>query len=64
MTEEEERRAKLERARAVTTPEPTVRGGKDARVYGAYGIRHDMDCPGCQDTPYLSSPRSETYWAS
>lgn len=48
----------------VTTPEHTVRGGKNARIYGGYGITHDMDCPGCKDTPYTSSPRSETYWAS
>ena len=29
-----------------------------------YGTTHDMDCPGCQDTPFTASPRSETYWAS
>lgn len=29
-----------------------------------YGTTHDMDCPGCQDIPFLASPRSETYWAS
>ena len=50
--------------RPVTTPAHTVRGGKDASIYGAYGINHDMDCPGCKDTPYLISPRSDTYWTS
>ena len=29
-----------------------------------YGRTHDMDCPGCQDTPFTLSPRSETYWAT
>lgn len=29
-----------------------------------YGQTHDMDCPGCKDTPFTASPRSETYWAS
>ena len=29
-----------------------------------YGTTHDMDCPGCQNTPFTASPRSETYWAS
>jgi uncharacterized CHY-type Zn-finger protein len=25
---------------------------------------HTMDCPGCQNTPFTASPRSETYWCS
>lgn len=29
-----------------------------------YGQTHDADCPGCKDTPFTASPRSETYWAS
>ena len=29
-----------------------------------YGMTHDMDCPGCKDTPFTASPRSETYWSS
>jgi hypothetical protein len=29
-----------------------------------YGQTHDMDCPGCANTPFTASPRSETYWAS
>lgn len=29
-----------------------------------YGQTHDMSCPGCQGTPYLTSPRSEHYWSS
>ena len=47
-------------------PEPkhTVRGGKDAREFGDYGVTHDMDCPGCKDIPFTASPRSETYWSS
>lgn len=31
---------------------------------GHYGRTHDFNCPGCIDTPYTISPRSETYWAS
>ncbi len=31
---------------------------------GAYGRVHDMDCPGCINTPFTASPRSETYWSS
>lgn len=31
---------------------------------GPYGRTHDMDCPGCQSTPFTASPRSETYWSS
>lgn len=29
-----------------------------------YGFPHDLDCPGCVDTPFTASPRSETYWSS
>lgn len=29
-----------------------------------YGTTHDMNCPGCAGTPFLASPRSETYWSS
>ena len=29
-----------------------------------YGTPHDYDCPGCIDTPFTLSPRSETYWSS
>ncbi len=29
-----------------------------------YGTTHDMDCPGCINTPFTASPRSETYWSS
>jgi hypothetical protein len=47
-----------------TEPVHTVRGGKPAREFGGYGVTHDMDCPGCQDTSFLASPRSETYWSS
>lgn len=25
---------------------------------------HAMDCPGCANTPFTLSPRSETYWCS
>lgn len=25
---------------------------------------HAMDCPGCMNTPFTLSPRSETYWSS
>lgn len=37
---------------------------KHSQVTWQYGERHDMDCPGCQDTPFTLSPRSETYWAT
>jgi hypothetical protein len=39
-------------------------GGKTSAEGWAYGVTHDMDCPGCKDTPFLISPRSETYWSS
>ena len=42
----------------------TVRGGKPAAQFGAYGVTHDMDCPGCEGTSFTASPRSETYWSS
>jgi len=42
----------------------TVKGGKPASIYGGYGVTHDMDCPGCKDTSFTASPRSETYWSS
>lgn len=29
-----------------------------------YGTTHDMDCPGCEGTPFTASPRSEAYWSS
>jgi hypothetical protein len=47
-----------------STPVHTVRGGKPAAEFGAYGVPHDMDCPGCQGTSFTASPRSEAYWAS
>lgn len=31
---------------------------------GSYGRTHDFNCPGCVNTSFLASPRSETYWAS
>jgi hypothetical protein len=31
---------------------------------GEYGRTHDTDCPGCQNTSFTASPRSETYWSS
>jgi hypothetical protein len=46
------------------SPVHTVKGGKPASIYGGYGVTHDMDCPGCQDTSFTASPRSETYWSS
>jgi len=45
-------------------PVHTVRGGKPASIFGGYGVTHDMDCPGCKDTSFTASPRSETYWSS
>lgn len=44
-------------------PVHTVRGKTSAEGW-AYGVTHDMDCPGCKNTPFTASPRSETYWAS
>lgn len=38
--------------------------GKTSEDGWPYGTTHDYDCPGCQDTPFLISPRSETYWSS
>jgi hypothetical protein len=29
-----------------------------------YGTTHDMDCPGCINTPFSASPRSEAYWSA
>lgn len=46
----------------ILRPQHKIRGEIGAK--GEYGQRHDMDCPGCQDTPFTLSPRSETYWAS
>jgi hypothetical protein len=51
-------------AKAPIEKNHTVRGGKPAAEFGDYGVTHDMDCPGCQDTSFLASPRSETYWQS
>lgn len=42
----------------------TVRGKPIGPEGVPYGTTHDMDCPGCAGTPYLLSPRSETYWSS
>lgn len=42
----------------------TVRGELVGMEGLPYGTTHDMDCPGCVDTPFLASPRSETYWSS
>ncbi len=40
-------------------------GGKPPPPEGwRYGQTHDMDCPGCINTPFTASPRSETYWSS
>jgi hypothetical protein len=25
---------------------------------------HAMDCPGCVNTPFTASPRSESYWCN
>jgi hypothetical protein len=54
---------------AVTVPEPprpvhTIRGKPIGPEGSAYGVTHDMDCPGCRDIPFTLSPRSETYWCS
>lgn len=38
--------------------------GKTSEDGWPYGTTHDYDCPGCVDTPFLASPRSETYWSS
>ena len=48
--------ADLQARIAPSTPKHTLRPGSD--------MFHTMDCPGCQDTPFTSSPRSETYWSS
>jgi len=45
-------------------PVHTVRGKVIGEEGSPYGVTHDMDCPGCQDTPFTASPRSETYWSS
>ena len=50
-------------------PEPakpvhTVRGKVIGPEGSPYGVTHDMDCPGCKDTSFTASPRSETYWSS
>jgi len=56
--------AKVELSTRPARPVHTV-GGKPIGPEGVpYGTTHDWDCPGCKDIPYLSSPRSETYWAS
>lgn len=40
-------------------------GNKPIGPEGAeYGVRHDYNCPGCINTPFTASPRSETYWAN
>jgi hypothetical protein len=41
----------------------TVNGQTSAEGW-PYGTTHDMDCPGCSDTPFTSSPRSEAYWSA
>ena len=53
----------------VAEPEParpvhTVRGKVIGPEGSPYGVTHDSDCPGCIDTPFTASPRSETYWSS
>lgn len=45
-------------------PVHTVRGKPIGPEGSPYGVTHDMDCPGCVDTPFTASPRSETYWSS
>lgn len=48
-------------------PEHTTRGktAAEGAVFD-YGVQHDYDCPAClaSGSSYLTSPRSETYWAS
>jgi hypothetical protein len=58
-------------ARALASEKSKVTHTRGGLVIGSrelpsirYGETHDMDCPGCVDTPFTASPRSETYWAS
>ena len=51
----------------VSRPRPSPVHRSRGRIVGRegipYGQTHDMDCPGCADTPSLLSPRSDTYWS-
>lgn len=51
-------------ARPIDMTVHTVRGREIGPEGSPYGVTHDMDCPGCRDTPFTASPRSETYWSS
>jgi len=62
---------KDQKAEETTRPIHTINGkqidnDKTSPTYnpGQYGRTHDYDCPGCANTKFTSSPRSETYWAS
>lgn len=48
----------------LTSTVHTVRGKVIGPEGSPYGVTHDMTCPGCQDTPFTASPRSESYWSS
>ena len=56
--------ARLADSPPVQRPVHTVRGAPIGPEGVPYGTTHDMDCPGCEGTSFLTSPRSETYWAS
>jgi hypothetical protein len=47
-----------------STPVHTVRGHAIGPEGVPYGTNHDMDCPGCANTPFSLSPRSDHYWQS
>jgi len=51
-----------DRAKEPPAPVHTVNGKSDGPW--AYGVTHDYDCPGCEGSNFLTSPRSETYWSS
>lgn len=52
-------------AELAATPRHTVRG-QTSDTGWEYGTKHDIDCPAClaDGSDFLTSPRSETYWAS